>query len=139
MPWPGPGTTCRCEPSSTCCGRSPVAQERRPGIGPSRPSLPTGFQLPAGPSVGDVAGGSARRRAGTLPLAPIAGVAPPQLPDVSRRMADRLDRETPPATGDELWTAGYILFGLRHPPAEVGPIMRGVRRMRESATYQAIL
>jgi predicted transposase YdaD len=75
---------------------------------------------------------------GTLPLAAIAAT-PPQLVPVYRRMAERLDRDVPPAQGDELWTAAYILSGLRYPPREVGPIMRGVRRMKESLTYQAIL
>jgi predicted transposase YdaD len=52
---------------------------------------------------------------GTLPLAPIAAVDRPQLPDVYRRVAARLDREAQKTRADELWLATYILSGLRYP------------------------
>lgn len=38
-----------------------------------------------------------------------------------------------------MWAAAYTLFGLRYPVALGEQLMQGVRRMRESVTYQAIL
>ena len=54
-------------------------------------------------------------------------------------MQSRIDAETDPDENRELWTATKILMGLRFPPAVTDELLKGVRHMRESATYQAIL
>jgi len=76
---------------------------------------------------------------GTLPLAPLCRVGPEALPAVVRRMEERLSGEAAPADQGKIWTATYILMGLRYPPEMVAPLLRGVRAMKESSTYQAIL
>lgn len=76
---------------------------------------------------------------GTLPLAPLSDVAPEALPEVVRRIDQRLDREAVPAAAEDLWTATYVLMGLRYPSELATQLLQGVRSMRESSTYQAIL
>jgi predicted transposase YdaD len=76
---------------------------------------------------------------GTLPLAPLAKVEPAALPGVVRRMAERIDREAAPEDAGALWTATYVLMGLRYPRELTATLLRGVRAMKESVTYQAIL
>jgi len=76
---------------------------------------------------------------GTLPLAPLAAVTPEQLPQVIRRMEQRLSTETTPADAATLWSATYILMGLRYPSEVTNQLLKGVRAMRESVTYQAII
>ena len=76
---------------------------------------------------------------GTLPLAPLADISREALPGVIRGMDDRLSREAPPAEAAMLWTATYVLMGLRYSPGAARQLLQGVRVMRESSTYQAIL
>jgi hypothetical protein len=76
---------------------------------------------------------------GTIPLAPLSGVSLDALPSVIHRMEERLTREAPPADAAKLWAATYILMGLRFPAAFAGQLLKGVRVMKESTTYQAIL
>ena len=76
---------------------------------------------------------------GTLALAPIAAIGAGGLSEVFRRMDERLDRDASAPVADELWTAAYIMSGLRHDPEVVRRMMKGVRHMRDSATFQAIL
>lgn len=81
---------------------------------------------------------------GTLPLAPLC-----RLPDnvpmedalagVIRRMDERLQREAPQEVARLLLTAAYVLTGLRIPHDRATQLFQGVRAMRESSTYQAIL
>lgn len=47
--------------------------------------------------------------------------------------------ETAPAEADHLRVVTYNLLGLRFPPAVVDQMMPGIRNMRDSLTYQAIL
>lgn len=75
---------------------------------------------------------------GTLPLAPISAVAQEQLPGVIARMQRRL-RDRPSPLRSKLWTASYILMGMRYEQSLVRFLLRGVSDMEESATYQAIL
>src|SRR5205823_11174595 len=75
---------------------------------------------------------------GTLPLAPLADVLPEALPAVIARMDERLAAEPAPQQA-ELWAATYILMGLRYPADIAARVLREVRAMRESSTYQAIL
>ncbi len=76
---------------------------------------------------------------GLLPLAPLGDVRPSDLPAVIARMKQRLEREAPPRQAAELWSAAYILMGLRYEQALVQRLLRGVLTMKESVTYQAIL
>jgi predicted transposase YdaD len=76
---------------------------------------------------------------GVLPLAPIAAVEPERLPEVIRRMGERFEHEAPPSLVGDLWAATDLLLGLRYDRDLAQHLLRGVRGMRESATYQAIL
>ena len=76
---------------------------------------------------------------GTLPLAPLAKVAGTELPAMIRRMAERVHGELPPSEAAVLWTATYVLMGLRYDRALAGELLKGVRAMEESVTYQAII
>jgi predicted transposase YdaD len=75
----------------------------------------------------------------TLPLAPLASGADEALSEIVRRMDERLRRETTASDASQLWTAAYVLMGLRYPEEVTRELLRGVRNMRESSTYQAIL
>jgi predicted transposase YdaD len=61
------------------------------------------------------------------------------LPAVVRRLDERLSKEVARAEAATLWTATYVLMGLRYPPAVAAKLLQGVRAMKESATYQAIV
>jgi hypothetical protein len=50
---------------------------------------------------------------GLVPLAPLGDVRPDELPAVIGQMKRRLGREVPPGLAAELWSAAYILMGLR--------------------------
>jgi predicted transposase YdaD len=76
---------------------------------------------------------------GTLPLAPISAVKETELPGVIEAMKRRFDAEAPGDFIGELWTATRILMGLRYSDEMVANLLRGVRNMKESSTYQAIL
>ena len=75
---------------------------------------------------------------GLVPLAPLADVAAADLPGVVRRMAERINREPRPRAA-KLWTATYLLMGLRYSDEQANQLLEGVLEMRESTTYQAIL
>lgn len=53
-------------------------------------------------------------------------------------MKQRFDREAP-NQAKELWSAAYILMGLRYERAMLQSLLRGVMNMKESVRYQAIL
>jgi hypothetical protein len=76
---------------------------------------------------------------GVLPLAPLGDVEPGELPGVIAQMKQRLAREVPPGQAAELWSAAYILMGLRYEQALIQTLLQGVITMKESVTYQAIL
>src|SRR5438270_5708657 len=75
---------------------------------------------------------------GLVPLAPLGSVQKADLPAVVAQMKERFDREAP-SQAKELWSAAYILMGLRYESALVQLLLRGVLNMKESTTYQAIL
>ncbi len=75
----------------------------------------------------------------TLPLAPIARVAPDELPRVIERMERRIDSEAAEEKRAPLWTATFLLMGLRYEREFIVELLKGVREMKESVTYQAIL
>ena len=72
------------------------------------------------------------------PLAPLADVTEAELPDLVRRMAERINQE-PPLRASKLWTATFLLMGLRYPDELSLHLLEGVASMRESTTYQWIL
>jgi predicted transposase YdaD len=75
---------------------------------------------------------------GTLPLAPIGRTNQQNLSVVFQGMDEQLDKIQSGAAAD-IRTAAYVLLGLRY-PREVGrQLLLGVRQMKESVTYQAIL
>jgi hypothetical protein len=75
---------------------------------------------------------------GLVPLAPLGNVQKADLPAVVAEMKKRFDHEAPKRV-KELWSASYILMGLRYESAMVQSLLRGVVNMKESTTYQAIL
>lgn len=75
----------------------------------------------------------------TLPMAPLATVEEEALPRVIQRMEQRISQEASPADAAALWTATYVLMGLRYSKAFATQLLQGVRAMKESVTYQAIL
>ena len=81
---------------------------------------------------------------GVVPLAALgklpAGVrATAGLAGVVERLVDRVIREAAPDEAAGLLSAAFILIGLRVPRPVGTELFRGVRAMRESSTYQAIL
>jgi predicted transposase YdaD len=54
-------------------------------------------------------------------------------------MERRIDSEAPSGDAAELWIATYVLMGLRYDQTVAGKLLGGVRAMKESSTYQAIL
>lgn len=73
-----------------------------------------------------------------VPLAPLTDVKENELPAVMRRMAARINAE-PESHAELLWTATYLLMGLSYSKEVVSQLLRGVVKMRESSTFQAIL
>jgi predicted transposase YdaD len=73
-----------------------------------------------------------------VPLAPLTNVAEETLPDLMRRMAERINPEPAPRA-QKLWTAALFLMELRYEPGFAMQLVEGVYNMRESAIYQAIL
>jgi predicted transposase YdaD len=76
---------------------------------------------------------------GTLPLAPIAAVKKADLPRVVEEMRERFEREAAPAEIADAWAATLILMGLRYSLQVGHQLLKGVRNMKESVTYQAII
>ena len=73
-----------------------------------------------------------------VPLAPLTNVAEETLPDLMRRMAERMNVE-PAARAEKLWIATLFLMELRYEPTFAKQLVYGVYNMRESRMYQAIL
>lgn len=76
---------------------------------------------------------------GVLPLAPLADLPEEALPGVIRRMQERLRREATLEVAEVLWTATYVLMGLRYADAVAARLLEGVIAMEDSVTYQAII
>jgi hypothetical protein len=74
-----------------------------------------------------------------LPLAPISAVGQNELPGVIERMKQRLETEADSPNAAQLWTATKVLLGGRYQAAFVEQLLQGVRGMKESTTYQAIV
>jgi len=76
---------------------------------------------------------------GLLPLAPISDVEPDRLPEVIRRMDERLAAETSPPERTQLWLSTLLLMGLRYPKALAAHLLKGVPGMEEATTVQWML
>jgi predicted transposase YdaD len=76
---------------------------------------------------------------GLLPLAPLCDVREDDLPEVIRRMDERIAREATPAENGTLWTATGVLMGLRYPSVRIAEMLQGVQTMQESTFYQYIV
>ena len=75
----------------------------------------------------------------TLALAPISKVSKKDLPGVLEKMRQRLSASQARRKARELWTAAYVLLGLRYDEEFARALLREVLAMKESTTYQAIL
>jgi len=73
-----------------------------------------------------------------VPMAPLANVPGKALSGLVQRMAARINAEPEPRAA-MLWTATYLLMGLRYSEAVALQLLEGVLNMQESTTYQAIL
>jgi hypothetical protein len=62
-----------------------------------------------------------------------------ELPALIKRMKERLAREATRKQAAELWSATYILMGVRYPDALIDSVLHGVMTMEESVTYQSII
>jgi predicted transposase YdaD len=76
---------------------------------------------------------------GTLPLAPVSDVSEARVPEVIRRMKERLSHERRRQRVRDLWAATYVLLGLRYSDAFANLLFQEVLGMEESTTYQAII
>ena len=81
-----------------------------------------------------------------LPLAPVAQVRKNQLPAVLATLRERLDREASPELAASLWTATYVLLGLRYPRVEVEELMSrdvlellNTQLLEQSPTYRGFV
>jgi hypothetical protein len=81
---------------------------------------------------------------GTLPFA-VLGALPESVPtvdalaSVAQRLIERIERETSADQGPKPLTAAFLLAGLRVSRVLAQQAFRGVRMMRDSDTYMAIL
>jgi len=73
-----------------------------------------------------------------VPLVPFADVEEQQLPELVHKMADRINT-LEPARAAKLWTASYILMGMRYPDDLIEKPLGGIQAVKESTTYQKIL
>lgn len=82
---------------------------------------------------------------GVVPLAVLGRLPenmdlPSAMTGIAEQVIERLEREAAPATVRKLLTAAYILSGLRLRRDRLRPIFeRGIRTMRDSDTYMAII
>jgi hypothetical protein len=81
---------------------------------------------------------------GTLPFA-VLGTLPEGVPTVdamaavAQKLIERIEREAATDQGRKLLTAAFLLAGLRVTRAVAKQVFRGLRQMRDSDTYMAIL
>ena len=76
---------------------------------------------------------------GALPLAPLSDVAESELPSVIARIKEWIDAEATREDAGKLWVSTFVLMGLRYPKETALELLRGVRDMEESSTYQYIM
>ena len=79
------------------------------------------------------------RAFGIGPMGPVEVIdKEAELPEVVSRMAERLNALPRPRAA-KLWTATYLLLGLRFTEEQADSLLEGIETMRESTTYQKIL
>lgn len=76
---------------------------------------------------------------GIVPLAPLSAAADADVPAVIRLMEQRIAAEATPKEAGLLWTAADVLMGLRYHRTIVNDLLKGVRGMKDSDTYQGII
>jgi hypothetical protein len=81
---------------------------------------------------------------GTAPFAMLGALPegvplPDALTGLAQRLIERLDREAPPDQARRLLTSAFLLTGLRVKRDVARQVFRGVRAMKDSDTYLAIL
>lgn len=76
---------------------------------------------------------------GIVPLAPLSAAADADVPAVIRRMEQRIAAEAMPKEAGLLWTAADVLMGLRYHRTIANDLLKGVRGMKDSDTYQGIV
>ncbi|MFN8634764.1 MAG: hypothetical protein U0893_12985 [Chloroflexota bacterium] len=74
-----------------------------------------------------------------LPLAPLAAIAPAELPAVLHRIDDRLAQEVESGLADLLRAATFLMLELRYDRNQYREILQSMIRWRESGAYQMIL
>ena len=74
-----------------------------------------------------------------LPLAALTDEAAPHLPEVIRSMEARIQQEATASEAEFLWTATYLLMGLKYSSEYAGELLKGVRALEESSTYQFLI
>ncbi len=72
---------------------------------------------------------------GLVLLAPLTDVPEADLPQLVGRMAERINAEPRPRAA-KLWTATYLLMGLRSSDELTDALLEGVQNMHESTTYE---
>jgi predicted transposase YdaD len=81
---------------------------------------------------------------GTLPVAPLGQLPVDRTPDetlpqVIARLVERIEAEATGEQGPILLTAAFVLMGMRVSRERAIELFQGVRKMRDSTTYQMIL
>lgn len=76
---------------------------------------------------------------GLLPLAPLANVHAPDLPGTISAMQARIAAQADRSVAAKLWSATFVLMGLKFDEEVINNVLSGVMQMEESVTYQAIL
>jgi predicted transposase YdaD len=76
---------------------------------------------------------------GLWPLAPIGDVAVEDVPAVIDQMKQRLGKRKLRELSSELWTATFILLGMKHSRELALHLLRGITAMEESTTFQYIM
>jgi hypothetical protein len=76
---------------------------------------------------------------GLLPLAPISAVPEADLPAVVKRIKERLSKPKARSEAARLWTATYLLLGMRYSNAVADQLLEDVMIWEVSTTYQAII
>lgn len=74
-----------------------------------------------------------------LPLAPLAAIAPAELPAVLHRIDDRLAQEVESGLADLLRAATFLMLELRYDRNQYREILQSMIRWRESGAYQIIV
>jgi predicted transposase YdaD len=75
---------------------------------------------------------------GLVPLAPLTSVSEMDLPRIVGRMAERINVEPRPRAA-KLWTATYLLMGLRYSEELTDSLLEGIQTMQASTTCQKTL